>query len=52
VTKALEQMTGVRTVHVELESKRVTVQFDAAQVSPGKLADQLTEVGWDATVAS
>ena len=52
VTKALQGMVGVQTVDVDLDTKRVTVEYDASRTRPATLATQLADVGWEAEVSA
>ena len=46
---ALSNLPGVRTVSVDLESKRVAVEHDDNQASIDLLAEAVTEQGYEVT---
>ena len=45
----LRKQAGVEDVKVNAETNTAEVKFDPAKVSPGKLADAVTEAGYPAT---
>lgn len=45
VTEELEELDGVETVEVDLETKRVTVR--GSQLDDGEIRSTLTEVGYE-----
>jgi len=46
IRKALGAAAGVETVAVDVDHKRVTVEFDEAQTDDVKLAELLDEIGF------
>ena len=47
VTKALDKITGVFSVEVDLDAKTVTVQYDPALVVLDELCGKIREQGYD-----
>jgi copper chaperone CopZ len=43
ITRALTAQPGVRTVHVEIPAKRVTVEYDEGAISLARLQEVLAE---------
>lgn len=52
VRKAMEQVTGVKSVTVDFEAKTATVVFDPAQATPDAIAKASTDAGYPAHPAS
>lgn len=46
IESTLGALAGVQTVHVDIATKRVDVQFDPAQVDEAKLVATLDEEGF------
>lgn len=47
VTKALEELQGVKTVEVNLQQGTVNVEFDESQVGLDALKEAIEEQGYD-----
>lgn len=47
VTKAVTALEGVSGVNVDLEGKKVAVDYDADQVSPDSIKEAIEEAGYD-----
>ncbi|HJO00139.1 MAG TPA: copper ion binding protein [Nitrospinaceae bacterium] len=47
VKDAVNGLSGISRVEVDLENKSVTVEFDEAQTKIECIADKITEVGFD-----
>lgn len=47
VEKALGQLKGVSSVHVDLQSKEVSVQFDQAKVDHAAIKETIEDMGYD-----
>jgi copper chaperone CopZ len=43
---AVRALPGVKSVHVEIPTKTVTVSFDPAQATPGQIEATLDEEGY------
>ena len=50
IRKALGNVDGVETVAVDVDHKRVTIDFDAAKTSDVALAEVLDEIGFPPNV--
>ncbi|MDM5153406.1 copper chaperone CopZ [Bacillus sp. DX1.1] len=47
VTNALQELTGVKNVEVELQAGIVSVEYDEAMVKVEQLKDAIEEQGYD-----
>ncbi len=47
VKKAVGALDGVNTVAVDLEGKKVTVEFDSAKVAVNNIKDAIEDQGYD-----
>lgn len=48
VTRAVQQLPGVRHVIVSLPDKRATVDYDGAAVNPAQIVAAIVDAGFDA----
>lgn len=47
-----EQMDGVSSVFVDLDAKKGTWEIDAAKVTPQAIIDEISKLGYTATLAA
>ncbi len=47
VTKAVNGLKGIRQVNVDLDKKRVTVDYDESQVDLNTISSKIKEVGFE-----
>ena len=47
VTKAVQELSGVASVEVSLEEKRVTVSFDPNRTSEEQIKEAIVEAGYE-----
>lgn len=52
VRNALEELPGVRSARVELESGRAVVDYDDAKASPRELTTAVADAGYQAEAAA
>lgn len=46
ITKAVEALNGIRTLHIDLESKIVEVEYDDHEIQLSKIKDAITGAGY------
>ncbi len=49
VTAALKKLVGVREVRVDLDLKKVTVDYEENKVHPTQLKEAIEDIGYDVT---
>lgn len=49
VKAALKKFTGVREVRVDLDLKKVTVDYEENKVHPTQLKEAIEDIGYDVT---
>ena len=47
VTNAVNNLTGITQVKVDLDNKQVSVNFDESQINLDKIASKITEMGFE-----
>jgi len=47
ITEALKNLNGLNTVHVDLDKKEVSVEYDENETSQQEISDKIVEVGFE-----
>lgn len=47
ITQSINNLEGVIEVHIDLETKIITVTFDETMTNPDKIAGAITEAGYE-----
>ena len=50
VKHALEELSGIKDIEINLPAKEVVVDFDENQVTPNQMIDAMAEVNYQANI--